>query len=682
VETPAQTSLQGPVAVPRRSVEVIFLKDVLPAQEEQSRRRWAMLLLAGLTLIGAIIRFTYLNHPSLWGDEAMVYWRTCGTFDDLLQLLRSDGFAPLHYELDWLLGRILKPTPTVLRLLPALSGTLTIPVMYFLSRQLLQRSTSLLVAAFTTFSGFLIFYSRDAKMYSETWFFVALNMACLFWWFRTRTLTPWLCWIAAGCAGCGMHASAAAVLAISPLLFLTQRKTNWLQSIFLALGLVIILSGPIGYYFKFNHWLQNIDERGWGASGIEWVEQFQAQSGDELLRYTGTNFLMGWTWPREETETYIRPWLVKWPKIAAETIAGFLVLSLLPWPRSLRSRAELDPPPEPQWRVFFWVALWLVLPTYVFYCHSMPDFTSPVDWFHSAITVIPDSWINLLNGRPLIGWGIAGAVLAAIAPGFFFRFTRPAFFRGAKWILAAGALLLLCQITYQICVTLSDQAILVNRRWHSIWIPRYLGFLWPAIALATAALVMRLPTRPLRGLVILILLGVNVSFGYGRIFGHNEPPTDKMAADVFDAQHDNSRTLTYTDFRTAGLGPADGTIETYPGRYYLQLHAWYQPMSPERFRELLTEFVFRDHYSYESIAEDVAGAPQVTHLIVWEEFRTRPTDVTDTLLPLLPGWNMRSEKWYPLRMAWNWEDISNFRRRDYVRVSSPQAVPPADMRNR
>jgi hypothetical protein len=307
----------------------------------------------------------------------------------------------------------------------------------------------------------------------------------------------------------------------------------------------------------------------------------------------------------------------------------------------------------------------------VFYCHSQQEFASPKDWFDAGVGLIPTSWWNLATGRPQVGWAIGLCAAGALAPGFYFPATRPLFLRSLQWIISAAVVLLACQLIYKICSTLSDEAILVNRRWHSIWIPRYMGFIWPAIALTTGALIMRLPTRSLRGLAILIVVGINVSFGFGRIFGHTEPPTDKMARDVYDAQRDTSRTRTYTNIRTSGPGPSDGTLQTFAGMYYLQMNAWTQPMSPTQFRESLSGFVFRDSYDDSAIADDVARAPQITHVIVWDEFDTRPGEITDTLLPLLPGWNIHSEKWYPLRTYWGWEDRSYFRRRDYIRISGP-----------
>src|SRR5262249_27349789 len=59
---------------------------------------------------------------------------------------------------------------------------------------------------------------------------------------------------------------------------------------------------------------------------------------------------------------------------------------------------------------------------------------------------------------------------------------------------------------------------LVWQKWSSIWQPRYLGMLWPAVAIAACAVLMRLPTRPLRWSAIGLLLAMNIAQATARIF--------------------------------------------------------------------------------------------------------------------------------------------------------------------
>src|SRR5580698_4697263 len=83
-----------------------------PSSAPPLLRPWgALLVLIVLTVAGGVIRFSYLDQPALWGDEAKVYWRICGTYGELISVLREDGFVPLHYEMNWVIGHFFKPTP-------------------------------------------------------------------------------------------------------------------------------------------------------------------------------------------------------------------------------------------------------------------------------------------------------------------------------------------------------------------------------------------------------------------------------------------------------------------------------------------------------------------------------------------------------------------------------------------
>src|SRR5690606_8357069 len=85
----------------------------------------------------------------------------------------------------------------------------------------------------------------------------------------------------------------------------------------------------------------------------------------------------------------------------------------------------------------------------------------------------------------------------------------------------------------------------------SVWMPRYLAFIWPAAALGLSALLMRLPTRPLRWAAIGVVIAVNLGQIYGRVFLGNEPPLDRAVADVL-ADTNDPATLTFTpSLRTA-----------------------------------------------------------------------------------------------------------------------------------
>src|SRR5690349_1358406 len=220
--------------------------------------RYRFLVLLAITLIGGVVRFATLSLPPLWGDEALTYSRVFGTFDEMMQILRDDGFMPLNYLIYyWIqhglpigsmkLAPNLSLTPAVMRFVPALCGTLMIPAMYFATRALASVRASLLAAAFACCSAYLMAYSHDAKMYIQCWLFVTLNLACLWWWLRSTgwiAWVAWACWIAAGIIAIGFHIAAVLLLIPQPILLLTHPKARPLQLILMSAGFLLLSAGP------------------------------------------------------------------------------------------------------------------------------------------------------------------------------------------------------------------------------------------------------------------------------------------------------------------------------------------------------------------------------------------------------------------------------------------------------
>lgn len=639
--------------------------DAMPPREPSSCRRSyvPLLILLLITAFGAAIRFYRLGFPALWNDESLVYWRVCGTYAQMLKPLSKDGFPPLHYSLYWLIGHYFKLTPQVMRFIPALAGTLMIPAMYALARQMLPRSTALLAAAFTACSAFMLFYSRDTKMYPDAWLFVTLNLACLLWWFRTKKSTAWLCWIATGCAMVGIHASALAILAVSPILLLTQRQLHWKHAVLFVIGMIVIVSGPVGYFTKFNHWTENVEDRGWRASGIGWVGGFNGdRTGPQHVQYTTTAFLIGWEWPRDDyltsTREPIAEPLLRAPMAAATEVLFLLSLGLLPWPLFLRPRRDADPALEPQWRVFFWLACLTVLPAYTFYCRSVQDFVSPRAWLTELSTALSPRW-----------WAFAAICLAgfmvtaAIIPRF-----RPVLLRFIKFTLAVVAVFGLCLAIFSICHPMSLDAMLSDQPWRSIWTPRYLGFVWPAFGIIVAALLMRLPTRVLRIAAIVFVLGVNLAMASLRLALNTEAPIPQVAADVWASQPRDATVRAYTHFDRQDGSPGGTSLYRTSGEYYLQMLADFYPMSPDLFEHSLSRYRLWRSVNPRLIAQDVKNNPQLTHLIVWDQFDPDVMAITDPLAPILPGWKLQNEQWFTIRVYWDWRQRWKYLRREYVRM--------------
>lgn len=802
------------------------------------RLPWTLLALLALTIFSAFLRFYWIDRPSLWNDEAHTFRRITGSFQDLLDILQADGFAPLNYEWYWWLAHALGSsdpragqlpagavfdqtyaaanlTPFWMRLLPALCGTAMTPAMYFLSRQLFSKSTSLAVAAFAASSAYLMVFSHDAKMYMPLWLFIALNMGCFLWWLRggdsTRRIA-WLAWIATGLAVGGLHAPGLMIVALQPLLFfahpqfhwrkLLPEQFQWRRILLFVLGLVIILSGPAGHFMGFNRWRDRVDEDGWDrASGLGWVPAvIDGRSDPDLVRFATSAFLFSWEFPSDDyrfdrARRYVsNPFsgMLQGYAIAIKTdsvltaattlILALAAIGLLPWRRwrvlmissqqpvrgfevittgtvapTRVETASSQPPVQAleirhPWSLStLYLLLWLILPPYFFYIATVEKPTTPLDWLEYARDLVGNWWVLILIWLVILSiashffrpvrWVLATAAALLVTIPLFLALVRASADYGIApyyrlphlfawyldWRFFAAALLVLLPLAFHasaptlklrawnvVQLLLVLGAVLfaahIAHAYHNdpteekpMWIPRYIAIVWPAFALIVVALLMRLPTLPLRLLAISLLLGVNLAQTFAR-FSFGEPPVDHMLADVYGLPGDTSwsfskrienwdqlrqlhrkpapHTRAYIAQGGQTAHPGGGTVSNRPGKYYVSILSG-QAFHSRRFLQAeVSEKVSIRAPSNQIIAYDARRNPELTRIIVWDRLNQPPAagaaQPADTLLVSLgPAWQRSSEAFIPVRYHWNWSDLYTARRREYIRtVGSTQPVSP------
>ena len=397
--------------------------------------RYRFAILFFITLLGAVLRFSFMDKPPLWGDEAFTYSRVCGDYRQMLDVLAYDGFPPLHYEAYWVLRQWKPLTPRMMRMIPSVAGTLMIPAMYFLAVQMVRKRTALLVALFTSVSAYMMVYSHDAKMYMQSWLFIVLNVACLLWWLRTGLRVAWLAWIATGLAMAGFHLSSLAVLAVEVLILLTNHL-RWRSAVLFIAGVAVIAAGPLGYQLGFNRWSEQIDEKGFASgSGVGWVESYNRErTGPDLALYAATAHLYSWEWPSHPNQIAkppIDPDVMHGLMIAGVALLALMAVGLFNFRGALvvsakepgkkwwhgrlartlferkRGRdahatdqfpsAQSDPAnnQHSSWRAALWLGAWIIVPAYGLYCHSMREFASPIEWFERIGDLIDQHWIML-----------------------------------------------------------------------------------------------------------------------------------------------------------------------------------------------------------------------------------------------------------------------------------------------
>ncbi|MDD1665458.1 MAG: glycosyltransferase family 39 protein [Methanomicrobiales archaeon] len=171
--------LEGPQAAAPAAAGWASLVDTV------RRSRYLQVLLV-LTVLGAFLRLFQLGTASLWLDEASTLTFARQPFTQIWGSLSSGEFnPPLFY---WLEHAMLAfgESEVVLRLIPAILGILTLPVFYFIGKEILDRNTGIVAAALLTFSPFQIFYSQEARAYAPMLFFFSLAF-----YFFLRLLRSW-----------------------------------------------------------------------------------------------------------------------------------------------------------------------------------------------------------------------------------------------------------------------------------------------------------------------------------------------------------------------------------------------------------------------------------------------------------------------------------------------------------
>jgi hypothetical protein len=148
--------------------------------EENEIEGLAPWLVIGLTLVGLWLRVYLLGSKGLWLDETFSIWLANHSLVDMLQwIARIDQHPPLYYLLLHYWIELNGDTPSSVRLLSALFGAATIPVIYLIGKRLSGVVVGLAAAVFLALSPFNIRFSQETRMYTCLAFFAAVAIYAL-----------------------------------------------------------------------------------------------------------------------------------------------------------------------------------------------------------------------------------------------------------------------------------------------------------------------------------------------------------------------------------------------------------------------------------------------------------------------------------------------------------------------
>lgn len=218
----------------------------------RSRVFW---LVAGLTALGAVLRFATLGLQPYHHDEIVTASRVLRVgFGHAMDAVGfSESAPPLYYALAWFWTQVTGTSEVGLRSLSALAGVLTIPVVYFIGRELRGNLTGLLAAALVAVNPMLLWYSQEARAYALLGLFCALSLL-----FCVRAMQgggrrDFTWWGVFSALALATHYFAVFPL-IAEVLLLARRRGRAIFSGLWILGLAALLLAPLAYHqMSYGH---------------------------------------------------------------------------------------------------------------------------------------------------------------------------------------------------------------------------------------------------------------------------------------------------------------------------------------------------------------------------------------------------------------------------------------------
>ena len=210
-----------------READLFGPRGRLPTRgEPDTRLNTALLVLAGITLAGLGLRLAIPR--GIWLDEAISIHQAHLSIHDLFENLQyGDRHPPLHHLALWLTVKAFGDGELAVRIPSIIAGTLAIPALYLLGRELYDRRTGLVAAAFGAASPMLIWYSQEARMYAFVELFGLLALWTQLRVIRKPSMGNWAAYILATAALLWSHYFGLLLIGVQQLIWigvLVQRR--------------------------------------------------------------------------------------------------------------------------------------------------------------------------------------------------------------------------------------------------------------------------------------------------------------------------------------------------------------------------------------------------------------------------------------------------------------------------
>lgn len=148
--------------------------------EETELEEFAPWFVLVITLVGGLLRIFLLANKGMWLDETFSVWLANHSVADMLQwIVRIDQHPPLYYLLLHYWIGLDGDTPYHVRLISALFGTATIPIIYLIGKRMSGVVMGMVAAVLLALSLFNIYFAQETRMYTFLTFNAAVAIYAL-----------------------------------------------------------------------------------------------------------------------------------------------------------------------------------------------------------------------------------------------------------------------------------------------------------------------------------------------------------------------------------------------------------------------------------------------------------------------------------------------------------------------
>jgi mannosyltransferase len=235
-----------------------YAQSLREAARARSRAFW---IVAGLTLLAAVLRFATLGVQAYHHDEIVTASRILrGGFGHAMDAVGfSESAPPLYYALAWIWTQVTGTGEFGLRSLSAVAGVATVPVVYLVGLELRGRRTGLMAAALVAVNPMLLWYSQEARAYALFALLTALSLLYFVRALAAGRRRDFVAWGLASALALATHYFAVFPIFAEALWLLHRRRRQCLPGLAIIAGAGLLLAPLVMHQMSIGHaeWIGN-----------------------------------------------------------------------------------------------------------------------------------------------------------------------------------------------------------------------------------------------------------------------------------------------------------------------------------------------------------------------------------------------------------------------------------------